>query len=74
MSDDVIFPTTKSLLASLEDSPESVQLHHGELERLIRTCMDTIYELSVSECSCGLRRSQVRLEVRPNARFKVFIA
>ena len=64
----------KSLLDSLEESPQHVQLNHGELERLVATCMDTIYELSVSECSCGLRRSQVRLEVRPNARFKVFIA
>ena len=38
--------TTKTLLATLEDSPESVQLHHGELERLIAKCMDTIFEPS----------------------------
>ncbi len=37
---------TKSLLDALEDSPESVQLHFGELERLIASCMDTIYEPS----------------------------
>ena len=30
-----------TLLDSLEESPESVQLHHGELERLIASCMDT---------------------------------
>ena len=40
--------TTKTLLRELEQSPEHVQLHHGELERLIATCMDTIYKLSVS--------------------------
>ena len=31
----------KTLLDVLEESPQHVQLYNGELERLIRTCMDT---------------------------------
>ena len=50
----------KTLLDALEESRESVQLHHSELERLIVSCMDAIYELSVlpsnspsTTCSAG---------------------
>ena len=31
----------KTLLDVLQESPQHVQLHHGELERLIASCMDT---------------------------------
>jgi len=36
------------LLTELDSSPESVQLHHGELKRLVASCMDAVYDLSVS--------------------------
>ena len=38
----------KSLLDSLEESPERVRLHRGGLERLRASCMDAIYQLSAS--------------------------
>ena len=53
-----------TLLDALEDSPESIQLHHGELERLIRTCMDTIYELSVSGENNERKMQLVGIEYR----------
>ena len=36
----------KTLLDALEESPQSAQFHHGELERLIASCMNEIFALA----------------------------
>ena len=56
--------TTKSLLATLEQSPESVQLHHGELERLIASCMDEVYALAKSGDDNDRKMQLVGIELR----------
>ena len=39
---------SKALLADLERSPRRVQLHRAELESMVASCMDEIYELAKS--------------------------
>ena len=52
------------LLTELNDSPESVQLHHGELEQLIASCMDSVYRLSVSSEDNERKMRLVAIEYR----------
>ena len=54
----------KTLLDSLEDSPESVQLHFAELERLIASCMDEVYELAKSGADNDRKMELVDIELR----------
>ena len=56
--------TAKTLLDALEESPQHVQLHYGELERLIATCMDTIFELSLSSEDNDRKMALVAVEYR----------
>ncbi len=56
--------TTKTLLDALEESPESVQLHHGELERLIASCVDEIFVLAKSGANNDRKMQLVGVEYR----------
>ena len=54
----------KSLLDVLEESPQHVQLHHGELERLIASCMDEVYALAKSGNDNDRKMQLVGIEYR----------
>ena len=58
------FTNAKTLLASLEESPQNVQLHHGELEQLIATCMDEIFGLATSGVDNDRKMELVGIEYR----------
>ena len=54
----------KTLLDALEESPQHVQLHHGELESLIAECMDEVYELAKSGADNDRKMQLVGIELR----------
>ena len=54
----------KTLLDSLEESPQHVQFHHGELERLIRECMDEVFTLAKSGADNDRKMQLVGIELR----------
>ena len=63
----------ETLLADLEQQADRVQLHHAELENLIASCMDEIYELSLSGKEKDRKMKLVAIEHRARlvlARFK----
>ena len=56
--------TTKTLLDSLEESPQQVQLHYRELERLIASCMDEVFALAKSGEDNDRKMELVGIEYR----------
>lgn len=61
------------LLTELERHPERAQLHHGEIEKIIASCMDEVYGLAKTGADDERKMRLVAIEHRarlPLERFK----
>ena len=61
-----------ALLRKLEESPERVPLYYGDLETMIATLMEDIYQFSLTGADNGRKMRLVALEYRARLLLETF--